>query len=949
MAVQMLHGYAYREGEKTTMFAHGFALRMALAVAVVLASLSPAASLTVGIVQAAAAPDITQYRLDNGLEVILVRDESAPAVGVSVWYKVGSAQDPPQMNGFAHLFEHLMFQGSAHVPRGYFDKLIEGAGGSDNAWTSIDQTAYHEEVAPHQLPLALWLEADRMASLAIDQANFDREREVVKEEYRQSYANAPYGEASLKLETMPYDYVPYQRPTIGTVADLDRATLDAVRKFHDTYYKPNNAVLTVAGNIDIAETKDLIQRYFAGIPRRDDPPARPAYTFTVQKQPQELVLEDSLAKVPATLISYRIPPRGQPDYYAAVLLAQILGTGDSSRLARALIDTGLASAADAYTIGNLGPGVTNVILQPNPDVDMARVEKVYFDELDRIRKQGVSAIELATAVSEIRADRVRSLQRTADLAESVQEANFYLGDPQAVLAELDRYKGVTPADIQRVANEYLGDNSRNVIRVSIPKGSQPATGSEGGATGARSGHKMEQGVDLSTTRPITSPEPLPVKQFNLPEITQTRLDNGLQVVVVPRHGLPLVTAELVLPGGESAASSKLPGLAALTAEVLTRGTKSRSGPEIAQMMDQVGGALSASSDRDKLSISADVLTENTALAFDLLGDVALNPTFPADELANKRENMLSGLESDLADAPTVADKAIAAVLYGSHPYGQSATAESLKAITRQDIESFYQSQLDPKNALLVIAGDISPEDAGKQAQTAFGSWEAPGPAVAVSYPAPPSPGRQHINLVDRPGSSQAELRVGQLAIPGSSPERYALQVANQVLGGGYTSRLWRNLREKMGFAYSVYSGYSAPRDRGAFYAGAAVRNEVVEPALRAMLDEMERLGASAVPVDELNAQKSYLVGAFPLRLETSDDLMGTIISLKEHGLSWNDLGLYPTRIEGIDAAAVKQVAEEYIQPKDAAIVVVGDASKIRPDLEKIAPVTLIDAYGHPVK
>ncbi|MBA2447744.1 MAG: insulinase family protein [Chloroflexi bacterium] len=413
--------------------------------------------------------NLAQYGLDNGLEVILVEDHTAPTVAVDVWYRVGAADDPPGRSGFAHLFEHMMFEGSANVPPGRHAELISAAGGSSNATTALDRTNYFETLPAHQLPLALWLEADRMRSLVVDQANFEREREVVKEEYRQRIGNQPYGQASLRLQTIAYDYPPYQRPTIGSIEDLEAATVDEVRAFHTAYYKPNNAVLVVAGDLDVGQTRDLVRRYFVDIPRQDPPPALPPYTFTPQQGGQEVTVQDDLARVPATFLAYRMPPRGQPDYYAAELLSRVLGAGSSSRLAGALVDGGLATTANTFLSGNRGPSLFSASLVPNAGVPPERLEQVYEDELERIRSRGVDSDELTKAVSQIRTGRIRGLQTVLGLAESAQAANFYLGDPNGLFAELDRYRAVTTADVQRVADQYLTRDHRNVVDV-VPTG-----------------------------------------------------------------------------------------------------------------------------------------------------------------------------------------------------------------------------------------------------------------------------------------------------------------------------------------------------------------------------------------------------------------------------------------------------------------------------------------------
>ena len=441
------------------------------------------------------------------------------------------------------------------------------------------------------------------------------------------------------------------------------------------------------------------------------------------------------------------------------------------------------------------------------------------------------------------------------------------------------------------------------------------------------------------------PPPLPVREFSLPEMTEATLDNGLRVIVVPRSSLPYLTMQLVLPGGQSAAPANLAGLSAVTADLLTRGTTTRNAQDIARAIEGVGGSLGASANLDQLSISAGVLSEHTDLAFELLGDVALHPTFPREELETRRQRTLTSLRSSLASPGTVADLAFDAVLYGPHPYGSAVTEQSLAAITRDDVAAYYDAQRKPAGALLVVVGDITLEDALERARATFGGWTAADATVAVTYPSLPARSERLIYLVDRPGSSQAEVRIGHPALPGASRDRHAAQVANQVLGGGSTSRLFMNLREQKGWTYGVYSGFSFPRDVGDFTVAAAIRNEVVEPAVREIVAEMERLRSSPIPPEELAGAKSYLIGSYAVGLQTSEALAGQIASLALRGLPLADLRAYPQTIERIDGPLVSQTAQQYIRPDQAAIVVVGDAASIRDSLARIAPVTLIDADG----
>lgn len=889
-------------------------------------------------------PDVIEYQLDNGLQVMLVPDTSAPTVAVSVWYRVGGANDPQGRSGFAHLFEHMMFQGSANVARSDHFNLISAAGGSANATTGRDRTNYFQSVPSHQLPLALWLEADRMATLMVDEANFIREREVVKEEYRQRIDNQPYGQASLALQTIPFDYTPYQQPIIGSIEDLDQATVEEIRAFHDTYYVPNNATLVVAGDFDIDTARAMIDDYFGGIARGADVPELPAYTPTPQTEAERVTFEDSLARVPAVLIAYEIVPRNHPDFLALELLGMILGGGESSRLAQALIDTGLASSASAYATGNLGPGQFNAVLVPNPEVSLETLEETYYAELERILSEGVEAAELEKVINQLRVERVLSLQTALGLAESIQSSYFYLGSPTAAFDELTRFTGLTSADVQRVIETYLAPENRTIIEV-VPVERAPTTADA--AAPAQPVADSEVIALDDTAEREAPPPPLTIREFTLPEIHESELDNGLRVVIIPQNDLPILGVQLILPGGGSIVPERLAGMAGITAGLLTRGTTTRTAQEIAGQIEQIGGELDASASSDALTISSLVLSEHTSVAFDLLSDVALNPVFPPEELEIQRQRALTNLQSTLADPADVATRVFSAVVYGEHPYGNLITEDAYNAITRDDVAAYYRGLLDPTRATLIIAGDISLEAALEQAETAFGSWQGTGEAAErVAFPEMPTHERA-IYLVDRPGSTQVELLVGHPGVIGSAPERRVLQVVNNILGGGAASRLFQNLREQRGYTYGVYSGFNFPVDRGLFTVTAAVRPDVLTPALEEIIAEIERIQSEPVSTDELENNKSNLLGRYARSLETVLGLAGQVASFEVRGVPLSELEIYPETVAQVDASAVLSAAQTYLYPDSLVIVAVGDAAVIRPALEAVAPVILVDANGEP--
>ena len=743
--------------------------------------------------------DLEHYWLDNGLEVILARDTSAPTVAVNIWYRVGSANDPMGKSGFAHLFEHMMFEGSPHIANNVMDQLLERVGGSSNAFASSDVTGYYQTVPSHQLPLALWIDADRMGGLDVTQENLDNQRAIVIEELQLRYDNSPYGEAVRALLTIPFSYEPYQRHTAGSIEDVNKATLDDLLVFHRTYYVPNNATLVVAGDIDFDTTRTLIDDLFGPIPRGDDPPALPEFVPVDQDEAEFITIEDPLINLPALLVAYEIPPLVNDDYPALDLLSRVLSVGDSSRLAKRLVDTGMALQADAWIIDNRGPGIFAFILIGNVGVDLAELEAASYEELQAIIDDGVPQEELDKVIAGIRSRGILGLETALGLASSVQSANYYFGDPGAVFTGINRYEAATSEDIQRVATEYLEETDRHVFNVVLSEAEAPPKVEPYAAEDV-----VEQEPDYRyVIEQSEAPSPLDSNEFNLPTITENVLENGLEVVVIEQPNMPIISLDIYFAGGSTAAPQDLPGLASMAGSLISRGTETRSAQDLAGSIEQVGGALGSGAGSDSMSLGVFALIEDSDLAFELLADMTLNANFPKNEVERERAERISGLEASLAQPGFVAGRTFGRLLYEGHPYGNATTFESLEAITRDDIVAFYESRSQPENGLLIIAGAITTEEGLQYAEQHFADWE--GAAEPVSYPQLPDHSGREIYLVDRSGSTQANFILGNIGMNGASLDYFPARVLNRVLGGSFSSRLVQNIREEKGYTYSIGS------------------------------------------------------------------------------------------------------------------------------------------------
>ncbi|MCE2473715.1 MAG: insulinase family protein [Anaerolineae bacterium] len=872
--------------------------------------------------------DLEHYQLDNGLEVILVRDTSAPTVAVNIWFRVGSANDPEGKSGFAHLFEHLMFEGSPHVPGGTMDHLLERVGGSSNAYVSADYTAYYDTVPSHQLPLALWIEADRLGGLNVTQESLDNQRAIVIEELQRSYDNRPYGSAVKALITVPYSYEPYKRPAIGNIDDVNSAQIEDVFAFHRTYYVPNNATLVIAGDIDLEVTRTMVEELFGPIPRGDDPPALPEFAPQDQAEAEFITIEDPFINLPALLVAYEIPPLVHEDYPALDVLSRILSVGDSSRLAKRLVDTGKALQADAWIFDNRGPGMFAFILIANVGVDLAELEAASYEELQTIIDEGVPQEELDKVIAGIRSRSILGLETALGLAESVHSANYYFGDPQAVFTGIGRYQAVTSEDIQRVALEYLEDSDRHVFSVVQTDADAPPPVEPFAAEDAVEIEPDYRYV-IAQDEP---PPPLDSNEFNFPTITENTLDNGLEVVVIEQPNMPIISLDVYFAGGSTAAPQDLPGVAGITGQLITRGAATRSAQDIAGAIEQVGGAVGSGGGSDSLQVGVFALIEDKDLAFELLADMTLHASFPENEVERERAEWISGLEASLAEPGFVAGRTFGRTLYAGHPYGNTYTFESLEAISRDDIVAFYESRRQP---------DITTEEGLAYAERHFADWQ--GAADAVSYPDLQEQSGQQILLVDRPGSTQANFILGNIGIQGASMDYFPARVMNHVLGGTFSSRLVQNIREEKGYTYSIGSGFSYPADTGRFIVTAAVRNDVIAATLEEIFAEIERIQTEPLTDEEINDARDGIVGEWVFGLETYQDFVEVVASYKIRGVELDRLNKWLGHIKDVSTDDVLDIANSYIHPEDFIIVVVGDASEIQEQLETLGETTLLEA------
>jgi len=880
--------------------------------------------------------------LPNGLQLILHVDKKLPIVNVNLWYHVGSKNEKVGRTGFAHLFEHLMFQGSKNATGEYLTRA-EKAGanlseGGVNGTTSQDRTNYFETVPAGNLENVLWLEADRLATLAdaLDQKNLDGQRDVVKNERRQRYENTPYGRwLPLVLESVFPSGHPYSWAGIGSHEDLTAANLDDVKEFFRRYYTPNNLSLVIAGDFDPAQAKQLVEKYFGGIPSG---PAldRPAHELAVLDGEHVVEVKDRVPQ-DRVYIAYASPAFFDPGDAELDLAARILADGLASRLSKTLVyDKQLASTVAAFNVGQEMAGFFVVQLTARPGASLPEIEKLATEELAKLAKQGPTAAELARAKNKQEYDMVSGLERIGGFggkADRLNQYNTFLGDPDKFEADLARYRVATREGVKKAVARWLATPNRAIVRfhpenvgrgpeVALDRAKEPAFGSD--------------------------------PQFKAPPVKEAKLDNGLTVFVVERPGLPKVAVRLVTRAGAIADPPGKPGLANFTIRTIDMGTRTRKALEIENALGDLGTGLNGNAGREQSFAEVEVLKRNLAAAVDILADVVQRPTFPAAEVEREQKRQVDALNQQLRNPAVLAGRLAGILGFGEkHPYGWpgTGTPASVGAITRDDLVKFHDANWKAGSSALIFVGDISVDEATALARKSFGGWAAGKPA-AIAIPArqPYAPGKVYV--VDVPNAAQS---VVTLVMPGPKRkiEDYdALRLADAVWGGGrFSTRLNLNLREDKAYSYGVFSNLGMFSENGFWTAGGGVQTNKTKESVVEFDKELKNLaGAKPITDAEFAEARSGRVRSYAQGFESLSRVADQVAE------NWVlDLPMSEMQRE-VDAAAkvtleqARAAAKKYTRPDQSSLLIVGDRGKIEAGLRELnlGPVVILDAEGHEV-
>ncbi|MBA4148181.1 MAG: insulinase family protein [Verrucomicrobia bacterium] len=876
-----------------------------------------------------------KFVLKNGLTLVVHEDNKSPIVAVNVWYHVGSKNENPGKTGFAHLFEHLMFNGSENFNDDYF-KAVEKVGATDlNGTTSKDRTNYFQNAPKEALDFLLWLESDRMGHMlgAIDQAKLDEQRGVVQNEKRQ-YENQPYGIAHelITKGTYPPGH-PYSWTVIGSMEDLNAASLDDVKEWFNTYYGAANATLVVAGDVQADEVLKKVETYFGSI-SSGPPIAKHEKWIAKRSGTQRQIAQD---RVPQSRIykAWNIPAFGDKELDYLNLASDVLAAGKTSRLYKRLVyDEQIATSVSAYVAVNEIGSQFFVVATARPGESLEKIEKAIDEEMARFLAKGPSAEELERAKTQQFSGFIRGIERIGGFggkSDILAMNQTYAGHPDFYKTTLNNFREARVQDVQNAAKKWLSDGVYILEIHPFPK--YESTKSE---------------VDRSKL-----PVPTITPEVKFPVLQRTNLSNGLKVVLAERSAVPLINFTLQVDAGYAADQFASPGTAKLAMDMLDEGTKRRNALQISDELDRLGASLNTGSDLDTSSVALSALKANLNASLDIFADVILNPSFPASDFERLKKQQLDAIQREKSEPSNMALRILPELLYGdthaySIPFTGSGTAEAVSKLKREDAEKFYRTWFKPNNATLIIAGDAKLSEIVPKLEKLFATWKS-GSVPKKNFSDVDPAEKSVIYLLDRPGSLQSMIFAGHLAPPKANPDEIAIETMNNIFGGTFTSRINMNLREDKHWSYGARSSLVPARAQRPFLVVAPVQTDKTKESIIEINKELRGiLGQQPITSEEVNKAQQNQTLKLPGTWETISRVESSVAEIVRFGLPDKYFETYADKVLALDQAALQKSAAKVIQPDQLTWVVVGDRAKVESGLRELGfgEIRLIDADGN---
>nr|WP_328837001.1 pitrilysin family protein [Vibrio ulleungensis] len=889
----------------------------------------------------------SKYVLDNGLTVILSPDDSDPLVHVDVTYHVGSAREEVGKSGFAHFFEHMMFQGSKHVGDQEHFKIITEAGGDLNGTTNRDRTNYYQTVPSNQLEKVLWMESDRMGFLleAVSQRKFEIQRDTVKNERAQNYDNRPYGLTWEKLgEAMYPEGHPYSWQTIGYVEDLDRVDVNDLKAFFLRWYGPNNAVLTIGGDIDEQQTMEWISQYFGSIPEGpavESAPKQPA----VLPEDRFVTLEDRIRQ-PMMVMGWPTSYRGADDQRSLEALATIVGNGRNSILYQELVKTQKALSAAAYSdCSELACNFYVVVMVNSGDeANLGPIYDQVSDIMENFTLEQVEQSQLDQIAGSAKASSIFSLQSVSGKVSMLASNETFYGQPDRLQSNLEAINAVDQASVYQSYLTYVKDKPRVTLSV-VPKGeSQLAARPANFVTPERTLPEYqkvsEDQLDLRTAVDNFDRSVMPqvgtAVSVTLPKLYQFHTDNDVEVLGTVSSETPTVLFQLRMPAGNRYAAIGKEGIAGLTASMMSEGTQLRDSEEIQAQLDGLGSSVSIRSGEYTTSITVSSLSEHFEETLDVVEEALFKPAFNESDFARIKQQALEGLVYEHQTPSWLASQATRQVAFGDSFYARSSdgTSDSVASLTLDDVKQFYAQHYSPHGAQVLVVGDISERELKKQLQR-FERWEGE-TAPILRRKTIDAPTGQSIYVVDKPRAPQTIVRLVRNGMPfDATGELYLSQLANFNLAGNFNSRINQNLREDKGYTYGASGYFASNREVGIVVFNAQVRADSTVDSIKEILLELEQYSSQGMTDAELNFMRMAVGQQDALKYETPGQKAQLLSSILTYSLDYDYLNTRNRIAATVDKQTLDEMAAKWFNPDDYQIVVVGDAESLIPQLKAL--------------
>lgn len=911
--------------------------------------------------------DYEKYKLPNGLEVILHKDKSDPIVSVAIQYHVGSNREVKGRTGFAHLFEHIMFQESQHVGQDQFFKKIQGNGGTLNGGTWFDGTVYFEVMPKNYLEMVLWLESDRMGWLlpTVTQEAFENQQEVVQNEKRQRVDNQPYGNTSYIINKLLYpENHPYNWQVIGSLEDLQNATVQDVRDFYTKWYGPNNATLVIAGDFDTDQTKKLVEKYFGEI-KSSLPTTDPKPMPVTLKETKRAYFEDNFAKSPELRMVFPTVEQYTKDSYALDILSSLLADGKKAPLYKVIVEEKkLAPSVEAYQSSQEIAGTFDLRVRSFPDKNLSDVEDAIFEAFGRFEKEGFTEDDLSRIKAKTETNFYNSISSILGKSFQLASYNEYAGSPDFINDDLQNSLNVTKEDVWNVYDKYI-KNKNYILTSFVPKGNAGQAAKNSNLfiipeekIIPKDEKEKSSAPDVQLVKEITSsfdrniePVPGPDPEVKIPEVWQDEPGKGMEIYGIEQKELPLIQFSLTLKGGALLDGHDKTGTANLVTSLMMEGTKNKTPQELEEAIERLGADIRLYTTKEGIVMRVNTLASKFDEVYKLAQEIILEPRWDAKEFDRIKQETLETINRNSSNPARIASRVFDKLIYGDdNPLGSPTigTSETVSAITLDDLKNYYDKNFSPSAAYITIVGDISKD----KAVTAFSSLTENWKEKNVSLPEiniPDVPAKPVVYFVDVPGAKQSELRIGKLSLRYTDPDYYAATVMNYKLGGSFNSIVNLILREEKGYTYGARTSIDGTNYPGTFQASSAVQSNATYESTRIFKDEIAKYH-EGISAEELTFTKDALIKSNARRFETLGALLGMLNDIAEYNLPFDYVKNQEEIVKNMTQDKIKTLAQKYLEQDKMIYVIVGDAATQLEQLKALGlgdPV-LLDANGNPV-